>query len=176
MVQNLIWSGLYIRTTLLSCLLQKVMKLVSLISTRPGLYVAAMTTVLSDSYASLVETLNHMKSLKIKYHPGDDVAYFSYAILVNAGRLDSYRAFNLNHLGYIIRIFEDTSGYILNLWETRKYKDIVDFIKILCVCVKRMSFNLMISLSMGFFFKKLCMNTATFLNQRSGNPLIVRKI
>ena len=48
----------------------------------PEVYVATMITVLSDSYDSLAETLNHMKSLKLKNHQGENVTYFCDAILV----------------------------------------------------------------------------------------------
>ena len=70
MVQNLTWSGEYLRSTFSSALLQKVLKLVPLTATGHEVYVSTVITVLSDYYASLVETLNHMKSLKLKNHPG----------------------------------------------------------------------------------------------------------
>ena len=50
-----------------------------------------------------------MKNLKLKDHPGRDVADFYNTILVNVGILGSAGAFKSEHLGYIIRIFEDTS-------------------------------------------------------------------
>ena len=82
-VQNLTWSGVYLRITLFNTLLQKVLILVPLTATGPEVYVATITTIISDSYYSLVDTLNHMKSLKLKDHPGGDVADFYDAILVN---------------------------------------------------------------------------------------------
>ena len=71
-----------------------------------------MTKFLSDSYYALEETINHMKSLKLKSYPGENVTDFCAAILVDAERLDSYGAFKPEHLGYITRIFEDTSDSI----------------------------------------------------------------
>ena len=88
-----------------------------------------MTNIISDSYASLVETLKKMKSLKLRDHLGDNVADFFDAILVYADRLDIYGSFNTNHLSYIIRIFEDTSDSRFYLWVTHKYKDVMKFIK-----------------------------------------------
>ena len=72
-VQNMKWSGVYLKSTLSNTLLRKVLKLVPLKATGPEVYVATMTTVLSDSYDSLVDTLNHMKSLKLKDNPGRNV-------------------------------------------------------------------------------------------------------
>ena len=50
-----------------------------------------------------------MKSLKLKSYPGENVTDCCAEILVDAERLESARALKPEHLGYIIRIFEDTS-------------------------------------------------------------------
>ena len=70
MVQKLTCSGEYLRSTFLSNIIQNILKLVLLITTGPEVYVVTMTTVPSDSYNSLVDTLNHMKSLNLKDHRG----------------------------------------------------------------------------------------------------------
>ena len=95
-----------------------------------------MTTILSDSYDSFLETLNHMKSLKLRYHPGENISYYRDAILVDAEHLESARAFKPEHLDLIIRIFEDASDSRFHLWETQNYKEVMEFIKKLCVCDK----------------------------------------
>ena len=46
--QNLTCSGVYLRSTLLSVLLQKILKLVLLTATGTEVYVTTMTTVLSN--------------------------------------------------------------------------------------------------------------------------------
>ena len=53
-------------------LLQKVLILVPLTATRPDVFVANMTTFLSDSYDALEETLTHMKILKLKSYRGGE--------------------------------------------------------------------------------------------------------
>ena len=65
-VQNLTWSGVYLSSTLSNDLLQKELTLVPLTATGPEVYVATMTTIISDSYSSLVDTLNQINSLKLK--------------------------------------------------------------------------------------------------------------
>ena len=75
-----------------------------------------------------------MKSLKLKSYPGENVTDCCAAILVDAERLESAGAFKPEHLGYIIRIFEDTSDSRFRLWYIHKYKEVTDFIKKLCVC------------------------------------------
>ena len=69
MVQNLTWSGVYLRSNFLYALIQ-VLKLVPLTETGTEVYVATMTNVLYHSYDYLVGTLNHKKNIKIKDHPG----------------------------------------------------------------------------------------------------------
>ena len=83
-VQNLTWSGVYLRSTLSNTLLQKVLTLVPLTATGPEVFVAIMNTFLSDSYDALEETITHMKSLKIKSNPVENVTDCCAAILVDA--------------------------------------------------------------------------------------------
>ena len=82
--------------------------MVPLIATGPEVCVATMTTFLSDSYDALEETLNHMKSLKLKNYPGENVTDCCAAILVDAERLESAGDFKPEHIGYTTHIFEDT--------------------------------------------------------------------
>ena len=124
-VQNLTWSGVYLRDNLSNDLLQKVLTLVPLIATGPEAYFATRTTIISNSYYSLVDTLKHMKILKLKDCLSRAVADCYDEILVNVESLESAGAFNPEHLGYIIRIFEDNSDYIFHLWETQKYKEVM---------------------------------------------------
>ena len=93
------------------------------------IYVANMITILSYQYDSLVETLSPVNSLKLKYHPWQNVADLCDVILIDSERLEIDGAFNPEHLGYIIHIFEDTYDYIFHLWTTEKYKEVMDFIK-----------------------------------------------
>ena len=97
-------------------------------------FVATMNIFLYDSYDALEETLTHMKSLKIKIYPGENVTDCCAAILVYAERLESARAFKPDSLGYITRIFGDTSDCRFRLWDIQKYKEVPDFIKKIRVC------------------------------------------
>ena len=51
--QNLTWPGVYMRSTLSNTLLQKVLTLVPMTATGPEVFVATLTTFLSDSYDAL---------------------------------------------------------------------------------------------------------------------------
>ena len=103
-VQNLTSSGVYLRITSSNTILQKVLPLVPLTATGSEVFVATTTTFLSDYYDALEETLTHMKSLKLKRYPGENVTYFCSEILVDTEPLESSGAFNPEHLGYITRI------------------------------------------------------------------------
>ena len=146
-VQNLTQSGVYLQITLSNTLLQKLLTLVPLTATGPEVFVANMTTFISDDYDALEETLNHMKILKLKSYSGENITECCAAILVDAERLESAGALTPEHLGYITRIFEDTSVSRFPLWDIQKYKEVKEFIKKLCVCnmdvlIKRGSHNL----------------------------------
>ena len=104
-IQNLTWSGVYLRSTLSNTLLQKVLTLVPLTATGPEVYVATMTAIISNYYYSLVDTLKNTKNLKLKDHTGRDVVDCYDEILVNVESLESAGALKPEHLGYIIRIF-----------------------------------------------------------------------
>ena len=108
--------------------------MVPLTETGPEVYVATMTTIISDSYYSLVDTLNQMKNLKLKDNQGGDTADYYYAILENVEGLESAGAFKPEHLGYIISIFENTSDSRFNFWATQKYKEIMEFVKKNLLC------------------------------------------
>ena len=69
-LQNLAWSGLYLRSTLSNNILQKLLTLLSLTATGPEFFVSTMTTFISDYYYALEYIITHMKSLKLKNYPG----------------------------------------------------------------------------------------------------------
>ena len=108
----------------------------TLTATGPEVYVAITTTVLSNYFDSLVDTLNYTKSIKIKDHPGGNVTDFYDAILVDVERFESAGAFKPEHLGYIIHIFEDTYDSRFHIWVTQKYKEVMKFVKKPLLCDK----------------------------------------
>ena len=119
--------------------------MVPLASTGPEVYVTTMTTVLSNSYDFLMDTLKHMKSIKLKDHPGGNIADFCDVILVDVEHFESAGAFKPEHLGYIFRIFEDNYDSRSHLWANQNYKEVMYFVK-KYFCVTNTSCKLMISL------------------------------
>ena len=93
-----------------------------------------MTTFIYDSYDALGDTLTHMKSIKLKSHPGENVIDWCAAILVDSDHLKISSALKPKHLGYITSIFEDTYDSRFRLWSIKKYKEVTEFIKKLCEC------------------------------------------
>ena len=93
-----------------------------------------MATFLSDSYDALEETINHMKSLKLKIYQGENVIDCCSAILVDAERLDRAGALKPEHIGYITCIFENTCDSRFRLWDIQNYKEVTELIKKLRVC------------------------------------------
>ena len=133
-VQNLTWSGVYLISTLSNNLVQKVLTLVSLTATVPEVFVGTMTSFLSNSYDAQEETLTHMKILKLKIYPEENIIDFCAEILGDDERLESVGDFKPEHLGYITSIFEDSFDSRLRLCDIQKYKEVTEFIKKTCVC------------------------------------------
>ena len=98
-VQNLTWSGVYLRWTLSNTFIHKVLTLVPLIATGPEVIFATMTKFLSGYYYALEETLNHMKRLKLESYPGESVTDCCVTILLDDERVESADAFKPEHLG-----------------------------------------------------------------------------
>ena len=109
MIKKLKWPGVYLRSTLSNNPLQKVLTLVPLTETGPEVYVSTTTPIIHNSYDSLVDTMDHTKSIKLKDSLEENVTDCCDTILVYAERLESSRAFKPKHLDYIICISEDTS-------------------------------------------------------------------
>ena len=73
--------------------------MVPLRATGPELFVATMIKFLSNYYCTLGENLTHMKSLKLKSYPSENISNFWSTILIDAGILESAGAFNPEYLG-----------------------------------------------------------------------------
>ena len=74
-----------------------------------------MTTFLFYTHDALEETINHVKSLKLKSYPGENVADFCYEILVDSERLEGSGVLKPEHVGYITRIFGGGFDYRFRL-------------------------------------------------------------
>ena len=85
-------------------------------ATGPEVYDATTTTVLSNLYDDLGETLNHLKSLKLMSYPGGDVSAYCDVILVDDEWLESSVVLKSENLGYTTLIFEYTYDYIFYIW------------------------------------------------------------
>ena len=107
-VWNLPWSGVYLISNFSNNLLQKVLSLVPLTVTGTEVSVNTISTFLFNPYDALEETITHMKSLKIKIYPGENVTDLCAKILVDSERLESAGDLNPEQRGYITRIFEDS--------------------------------------------------------------------
>ena len=160
-------------STLSNTVLQKVQKIGLLTATGPEVYVATMTTILSDYYYSLVDTLNHTKRLKLKDHPGGDVADCYNKILVNVEILESAGSFKPKHLRYIIRIFEDTSDYRFHLLANQKYKEVMEFFKKTSLCDEDVM-QIDDIITYGFLVQEYLQEYSNIVNSKRWEPTDIR--
>ena len=62
-VQNLMWSRVYLGSAVSNYHLQKILAMVPLTTTIPKVYVATLTNFLYDFYYYLKDTINHLKRI-----------------------------------------------------------------------------------------------------------------
>ena len=173
-VHNLTWSGGYLRSTLAYALFQKVMSLVPMTETVPEVYVATMSSFISRSYASLEETLNHLKCLNssIVWVIMLQNSVLQYWYMMSNLRLPQPWSPTISYISLtyliILLILYFISGKLRNI---RSLKSLLrNFI-----FWTRMSFNLRISSPMGPLFQRIWVNTVILIPQSVGNPLIPKK-
>ena len=128
-IQNLRYSGDYLRASLNAEQLTKVLQEVPITATGPEVFVATMLVCLSDSYDAMEQTKEALKAIKLTDFPGENVQQCCTKILELCERLDSAGAFEANLLCKIVRIFEQTSDKRFELWAMSKYKECADFVK-----------------------------------------------
>ena len=133
-----------------------------------------MTTIISNSYASLQDNLNHLKCLKLKYFWGimlqNYLLWYWYMLsnLRATKPLILYTsAISLTYLRSIL-ILDSISVQLRNI--RRLNSLLINFIFLM-----RISCNTRSSFPMGPLFKRLWVNTVTLLHQSGGNPLILKK-
>ena len=116
-----------------------------------------------------------MKILKLKDHPVGGVADCYDAILVNVESLESAGAFKPEHLGYIIRIFEDTSDPIFHLWGIQKYKEIMQFFKKPLLCDEDVTQTDYI-ITYGFLVQESLQEYSNIFNSKLWETTDIKKI
>ena len=73
--------------------------------------------------------MNYLKSLKLNIYSGENIADCCATVMVSTESLESDGSFKPDHIGYITRMFEDTSDYRFLLWEIYNYKQVKYLIK-----------------------------------------------
>ena len=170
MFHNKKYSEVYLRLKFSNHLIQRVPTLVPMTTTRPEVYIETMTIFLSYSCISLEETINHLKSIKLKSYPRENVAYLCDEILVDVERLESAGTFKPGHFGYITRflwIILTTYVSFISFKTTRSlWKLSTNFIYDTWILYNYISSSLM-----SPFYKRLCMSTMKFQIQSGSNLL-----
>ena len=128
-LQNLDWSGQYLRNSLSADLLTKILKEISITATGTEVFITTMHICISDSYKTLEETKKQLKSLKLSDFPGKNVVDCCAQILMLAEHLDSAGAFETDLLCAIARIFTLSSEKIFNVWAIETSRKCIKYVK-----------------------------------------------
>ena len=95
----------------------------------PEVFVAILTTCVSDSYEALEKTKAELRKMKLTDFPDENVIDCSATVLRLAERLDSAGEFEPNLLCAVARIFEHTSDERLKLYVYDKYSKCSTLVK-----------------------------------------------
>ena len=95
--------------------------------------------------------------------------------MVNVESLESAGAFNPEHLGYIIHIFEDTSDSRFHIWATQKYKGVIDFVKKLLLCDEDVMKTDNI-ITYGFLVQEYLREYSSIVNSKRWEPTDIKNI
>ena len=123
-MQNLDWSGQYLRNSLSADLLTKVLREIPITASGPEVFITTMHICISDSYEALEETKKQLKSLKLSDFPGENVVDCCARILMLAEQLDSAGAFEIDLLCAIARIFTLSSEKKFEFGQPRHTKSV----------------------------------------------------
>ena len=89
--------------------------------------------------------------------------------------LESAGSFKPEHLGYIIRIFEDTYDCRFHLWDTQKYKEVMEFVNKPLFCDEDVIKTDDI-ITYGFLFQESLREYSNIVNSKRWEPTDIKKI
>jgi hypothetical protein len=135
--QNLKWSGEYIRSSISSELLEKLLQDSSISDSGPEAFAALMRVIHSDSYEALETTKKTREEIKLKSYPGENIRKCNEDIGRLAEQLQSGGHFNNELLCKIAQIYEGASDAKFSQWATiNLYDKVVQQVKELRVIDK----------------------------------------
>ena len=94
---------------------------------------------------------------------------------MDSERLENSGALKTKHLGYIIHIFENTSDSRFHIWDTLKYKEVMEFIKKPLLCDKDVIQNDDI-ITHGFLAQESLQEYSNIVNSNRWEPTDIKKI
>lgn len=121
--QNLKWSGEYIRASITTDLLEKVLQDVAISASGPETFVSLMRVVHSDSYEALELTKSKLENLRLKNYPGENVRKCNEDVSVLSEQLVSGGHFNNELLCKIAQIYEGALDTKFSQWATSNLYD-----------------------------------------------------
>jgi hypothetical protein len=130
-LQNLAFSGAYIRASLSPEMLGKLLPEVPIDASGPESYIALMRVVHSDSYPAMQKIKQQLESIKLANYPGENVELCCDDIISLSDQLDAAGAFVPDLLCTIVQTFEGTTDHRLMTWAMNRYELVAKRVKYL---------------------------------------------
>lgn len=121
-LQNLAFSGDYIRDSLSPELLGKLLREVAIDASGPESFAALMRIVHSDSYPAMQKIKRKLEGIKLSHYKGEDVEACCDDILTLCDQLDAAGSLVPDILCTIVQIFEGSSDHRLMTWAMARYE------------------------------------------------------
>ena len=123
-LHNLDWSGEFLRNSLNSDLLTKVLKLVDISASGPEVLSATLTVIHSSNYEIMEKVRNQLANIRLSNFPGENVDDCCTAMLKLTERMADAGFLRPEHLSMLTRCWKQSKDHHFELWAIRKHEQV----------------------------------------------------
>jgi hypothetical protein len=132
-IENLMYSGTYLRNSIDATLYQKVIDDSGVNATGPEVFGSLMKILHSDSFEAIDQCRATLKMINLADFPGENVEQCCAKIELLAERLDCAGAFDMDQLLIVVKIMEGAADERFRAWATTQFRCFNDIAKTLRV-------------------------------------------
>jgi hypothetical protein len=128
-IENLMYSGTYLRNSIDATLYQKVIEDSGVNATGPEVFGSLMKILYSDSFEAIDQCRATLKTIHLSDFPGENVELCCSKIELLAERLDCAGAFDMDQLLIVVKIMEGAADERFRAWATTQFRHFNDIAK-----------------------------------------------
>jgi hypothetical protein len=128
-IENLMYSGTYLRNSIDAALYQKVIEDSGVNATGPEVFGSLMKILYSNSFEAIDQCRAALKTINLSDFPGENVELCCSKIELLAERLDCAGAFDMDQLLIVVKIMEGAADERFCAWATTQFRHFNDIAK-----------------------------------------------